>query len=93
MNRLPKIGRSKFHNEMFNAHTHAEQVFDFNPDQIVYTEKEVLKLLRFVRNETLIWAAENARTKYVERHGYYESIASVDQQSILKGIKCKDLKI
>jgi hypothetical protein len=102
MNRLPKPeNRSKFHEEMFNRHSHAEIEYLENPGKIVYTEKDVLKLLRLVKREVLTWAAENAKVKinktpYISmRTGdtLYHQEYVVDKQSILKGKKNKKLKI
>jgi hypothetical protein len=104
MNRLPKPeNRSMFHNEMFNRHTHAEQVYEYNPDEIVYREKDVLELMRLVKREVLEWAAKNAKIKTLKipytgvRAGDPETAwypqFIVDKQSILKGKKSKKLKI
>lgn len=35
-------------NELMKKHTHAETAYNNDPDQIVYTEKSVLELLRYV---------------------------------------------
>jgi len=104
MNRLPKPeNRSIFHKAMFNRHSHAEEVYEFNPNEIIYREKDVLELMRLVKCEVLDWAAENAVIEMVqipytgERSGdpktaWYPSY-QVSKKSILKGKTNKDLKI
>lgn len=39
----------KVENQLLCTHTHAEIVYDENPDQVVYRERDVLALIRMLR--------------------------------------------
>lgn len=104
MKKLPNPeNRSVFHEEMFKVHSHAEIEYDQEPSKVVYTEEDVLTLLRLVRDHTLEWAAENAIIEMVKilyggqqagdpKTAWYPSY-QVSKKSILKGKTHKDLKI